>query len=237
MNGALVSAQLDLSAFVRSLPTAERQVYKRAGYARRFGGGTHPACVVVDVEYNFTGDDPNEDILSSIAKYSDSCGPHAWAAIPSLLTLLEAVRRRGLPVAFSHGRVSETTRRQPKLGTAVIDELAPRDGELVFEKDAASAFFETELASYLRERDVDTVVVTGCVTSGCVRATVVDAASHGFKVLVPEQCVFDRALTPHLANLFDMDAKYADVISLTETMSYLAEVVPANGEREGRTSA
>lgn len=236
MSVATTTSATDLATYVRQLPAFEREVYERAGYARRFGAGSHPACVVVDVEYNFTGDDPGDDILTSIDKYSDSCGPNAWAAIPHIRTLLDAFRQRALPIAFSHGRTTDDTVRRPRLGTAVVDELAPRDGELVLAKDAASAFFGPVLASYLRERGVDTTVVAGCVTSGCVRASVVDAAAHGFKVLVPEECVFDRALTPHLANLFDMDAKYADVVSLAETMEYLTQLAIPDGGRNDRTS-
>jgi maleamate amidohydrolase len=201
----------------------ELEVYRRAGYQQRFGLGERPALLIIDVEYNFTGDVP-EPILDSIAKYSNSCGEMAWAAIPRIAELLAQAREIGIPIAFSHGYERDDTVRSPRLGTAIVDELAPRPGELDIEKSAASAFFGTDLVSFLIQRQVDTVIHTGCVTSGCVRASVVDAASYGFKNAIVEECVFDRALTPHIANLFDMDAKYGDVMSLASVKAYLKSV-------------
>jgi len=90
-------------------------------------------------------------------------------------------------------------------------------------KKYASAFLGTPLASTLVARGVDTVVVTGCTTSGCVRATVVDALSYGFRPIIPEEAVGDRAQEPHDANLFDMDSKYGDVVPLSDALAYLQE--------------
>lgn len=211
-----------LAAWQAVIDPRDREIYRRAGYAGRYGAGGRPALVVVDAEYNFTGDDASDDILASIAKYKDSCGPAAWQAIPAIAELLAEFRRLSLPVVFTHGIPDATTPARPQPGTAIVAELAPCEGELVLAKSAASAFFDTPLRSHLAELAVDTVVVTGGVTSGCVRASVVDAASAGLKVLVPEECVFDRGWLPHLVNLFDMDAKYADVVALAEVRSYLA---------------
>ena len=94
----------------------------------------------------------------------------------------------------------------------VVPELAPRAGELVVRKNQASSFFGTNLAPWLVQQGADTVVVTGCTTSGCVRATVVDAISYNFRPIVARDCVGDRALGPHAASLFDMQQKYADVL-------------------------
>ncbi len=207
------------------VPPSEIEVYRRAGYQQAFGLGTRPALLVVDVEYNFTGL-AGQEHLPSIAMYRNSCGPMAWASIPQIARLLARARRMGLPVAFTHGFERPDTVRQPRLGTQIVDELAPEPGELVIEKEAASAFFGTRLAANLIKWSVDTVIHTGCVTSGCVRASVVDAAAYGFKNAIVEECVFDRATTPHVANLFDMDAKYGDVMSLESVESYL-EALPA----------
>jgi maleamate amidohydrolase len=209
-------------AWLAVIDPRDREVYRRAGYARSYGTGSSPALIVVDVEYNFTGDVPADDILTSIAKYPDSCGPAAWQAIPVIAGLLDEFRRCGHPVIYTHGIRTERTRTQPCVGTDIVNELTPANGDLVIAKPAASAFFDTQLREWLTGRRVDTVVVTGCVTSGCVRATVVDAASAGFKVLVPEEAVFDRGQLPHLVNLFDMDAKYADVVSADEVAAYLS---------------
>ena len=209
-----------MSAWTGLISEAELEVYRQAGYQKQFGLGTRPALLIIDVEYNFTGD-VDEPILDSIAKYANSCSEMAWRAIPHIASLLALARSMRLPIAYSHGREDADTAQTPRLGTAIVDELAPNPGELVIAKSAASAFFGTSLVSFLIENRVDTVIHTGCVTSGCVRASVVDAASYGFKNAIVEECVFDRALTPHQANLFDMDAKYGDVISLADAKTYL----------------
>jgi maleamate amidohydrolase len=108
--------------------------------------------------------------------------------------------------------------------TDIVDELPPAAGDMVIEKQNASAFFGTNLASTLVWMKVDTVIITGCSTSGCVRATAVDAVSCGFRVIVPEECVGDRHPDPHRSNLFDIDAKYGDVVSLSETLAYLRRI-------------
>jgi maleamate amidohydrolase len=108
----------------------------------------------------------------------------------------------------------------------IVPELKPRPGELVLEKRFPSGFYGTNLHSYLTACQVDTVVVTGDSTSGCVRATVVDAVSSGFRVIVPRQCVADRVPLTHLVNLFDMDSKYADVIDL-DVVAAMLDRIPA----------
>jgi maleamate amidohydrolase len=217
-----------------SLTEQERLVYERAGYHRVFGLGTRPALLIVDVEYNFTGL-PGERILESITTFRDSCGEAAWRAVPSIAELLRSARTAGIPVVFTHGTTAGDPPGTPRRGTDIIDELAPTENEHVVAKEAASAFHDTDVAGYLLAHGVDTVIHAGCTTSGCVRASVVDAAAEGFKNAVVEECVFDRALLPHQVNLFDMDAKYADVTSLEDATKYLAnnrrahELVPPRG--------
>ena len=109
------------------------------------------------------------------------------------------------------------------MGRDIVAEIAPRAGELVIAKAGASAFFGTHLAAHLIKRGVDTVLMAGCTTSGCVRASVIDSHDYGFRTIVVEECVFDRALVPHRANLFDMEAKYAGVESLAEVLAYLEQ--------------
>ena len=113
----------------------------------------------------------------------------------------------------------------------IVPALAPRPGELVLEKRFASAFCGTSLHAYLTARAVDTVIVTGNSTSGCVRATVVDAISAGFRPIVPRQCVADRVPLSHVVNLFDMDSKYADVMDVEEVIAALERVAAAGDER------
>ncbi|WP_158103939.1 isochorismatase family protein [Streptomyces carpinensis] len=198
----------------------ERTVYEKAGYHRTFGLGSTPALLVVDVEYNFTGL-PGDTAVGSVENFPDSCGPAAWRAIPRIVSLLEIARALALPVVFTTGRPNPASDRRPRVGTDVVDELRPHSDELVLAKAAASPFHATGLVDHLRGLGVDTVVHTGCVTSGCVRAGVVDAAAHGFSNAVIEECVFDRAVLPHQLSLFDMDAKYADVMCLDAITRYL----------------
>ena len=105
-----------------------------------------------------------------------------------------------------------------------MPELAPARGEHVVRKQGASAFFGTSLAAWLTQRRADTVVVAGCTTSGCVRATVVDAMQHNFRTIVATDCVGDRALGPHEANLFDMGQKYADLMTHAEIEAAIGQI-------------
>jgi nicotinamidase-related amidase len=211
-----------LASVWHRLSGEERAVYERAGYHRAFGLGGRPALLIVDVEYNFTGDS-DEPALDSVSKYPDSCGPAAWQAIPGITRLLAVARAAGIPIVYTHGLPRADAPGTPRRGTDIIDEIAPRKGEYVVAKPAASPFHATGIAQHLAASGVDTIVHAGCTTSGCVRAGVVDAAAHGFRNAVVEEAVFDRAVLPHQVSLFDMDAKYADVISLTAAETYLAK--------------
>ena len=200
------------------------EVYDRAGFGRRVERGTRPAVVVVDFTYGFT--DPQYPTASDMS-----------AQVSATARLLTAFRERGLPVVFTAiaydgGQLASlawlkkaTGMRALRLGTRLVqvdDRLAPRADEHLVIKTGASAFFGTDLAAYLASRQVDTLIVTGATTSGCVRATVVDAVQCGYPTLVPADCVADRAQGPHEANLFDMNEKYGDVVDADDVLSYLA---------------
>lgn len=209
--------------------TPQDQVYRAAGFGDRVPRGRRPAALVVDFTYGFT--DP---VYPTAADMS--------AQVSATRALLEAMRARSLPVmfttiAFDPGRLKASAWLRKAKGMAALlsgtrlveidDRLAPRPDEPVIAKQGASAFFGTDLAALLTARGVDTVIVTGATTSGCVRASVVDAVQSGFNVLVPRECVADRAVAPHEANLFDIDQKYGDVISLREALDYLADLPEA----------
>jgi maleamate amidohydrolase len=191
----------------------ETDIYRRQGFAQSVGLGESPALLIVDFVIGFT--DPDHFGGGNI-------GP----AIARTVGLLGFARSRGWPVA--HTRVvyaadgsdaGAFTTKVPSLLkltedsalSAIVPELTPAAGELVIRKRQASAFFGTELAGWLAWRGVDTVLVAGCTTSGCIRASVVDAVSHNFRTVVLTDCVGDRAMAPHEANLFDMGQKYADL--------------------------
>jgi maleamate amidohydrolase len=218
------------------LDERDKKVYHGAGLGKNMGIGKKPALVIVDVQYGFTGDSP-ENIEESIQKYPTSCGESSWQAIGHIKLLLDAARKAELPIFFTiiEGSKTSTNERvaikgnifdHPALlegekGTQVVEELKPQYGEVVISKKKPSAFFGTPLVSYLTAQQVDTVIVTGCTTSGCVRASVIDAFSNNYSVVVPEECVFDRGITSHAINLFDMQQKYADVVSVEELIREL----------------
>ena len=198
--------------------TDELDIYRRQGMGGSMGLGMAPAVVVVDFVRGFA--DPEHFGGGNI-------GP----AISRTAELLALARSRGWPVAHTRvvyaddgsdaGAFALKATGLPKLTetsplSQILPEVAPVPGELVIRKRQASAFFGTELAGWLAFRRIDTLLVAGCTTSGCVRATVVDGCSHNFRTVVVTDCVGDRALGPHEANLFDMGQKYADLMSLED---------------------
>lgn len=179
------------------------------------GLGARPALLIVDIINSFT--DPECPL-----------GSEASDVVTANRQLLAAFRDRRLPVVFTtvvysdpgearvfRNRVPALNILEPGSHWVEIDpRLERQDDEPVFEKQWASGFFKTSLDEYLREQGVDSLVVTGLTTSGCVRATVVDGLQHDYKVVIPEEAVGDRNEEAHRANLFDLNAKYADVLDL-----------------------
>jgi len=199
----------------------EADIYARQGMGNRAGMGQRPALVIVDFVVGFA--DP--------AHFG---GGNIGPAIGRTVALLAHARAERWPVAHTRVVYAEDgsdsgifTLKAPSLRkltessplSQIVPELPPAPGELVVRKQGASGFFDTNLASWLRMRGADTVLVAGCTTSGCVRATVVDAMQHNFRTIVVTDCVGDRALAPHEANLFDMGQKYADLIPLADILA------------------
>jgi nicotinamidase-related amidase len=200
--------------------------YRSKGLAGRVGFGENPAVIVVDFIVGFT--DPSSPLAGEL-------GPQLEATA----SLLEVARERGVPIFFTttayepgFSDAGLFVRKVPALKTLVRGsrwvEVDPRLGrkpsEPVIEKKYASAFFGTWLASTLSAGGIDTLIVTGCTTSGCIRATAVDALQHGFRAIVPRECVGDRAPSQHDANLVDIDGKYGDVVHLADAIGYLRGV-------------
>lgn len=208
------------------IPAAEIETYRQGGFAGAQALGSKPALIVVDVTLGFTGSQ-GLTLEEAIAEFSTACGPASWEAIPRIAKLLQVFRERSLPVVFTASdsgpnrfagkatKAKGSAKRDPRANDFPA-EIAPREDEWVLEKTKASAFFHTPLAAFLTRENVDSVVICGVSTSGCVRASVVDAASHGYPTFVVDDCCFDRSWFAHCANLFDMDAKYATVLSLAE---------------------
>lgn len=208
--------------------------YEAAGFGRPTGFGARPALLIIDVQYRTTGSRPMP-YWEAIEEYKTSCGEVAWGAVHQIARLVRAFRARDLPIlypyvapkqAFDAGRLSAKV---PSImdiaarGYDFVDAIAPAPNDVLLPKKHPSAFFGTPLASYLIERGVDTLVVTGCSTSGCVRGTVVDGFAYNFRVTVPQEAVYDRSPVAHACNLFDMAYKYADVRPVDELLDILAQ--------------
>lgn len=211
----------------------DRAVYAAAGYGERVRPGRSPALLVVDVTYGFIGRE-RLPLLESIARYPNSCGEAGWDALEVIARLLPAGRAGGRPVFYSAGfsqlglpGVGLWAEKHPRASTAPEDadvipvEIAPGPGDIVVPKTKPSLFHGTPLLDLLIRAGADTVVVTGGTTSGCIRATVVDAFSHNLPVVVVEDGVFDRGELSHAVNLFDMDQKYANVMPSDAVLRYL----------------
>ena len=213
----------------------DKQVYQKSGYGeQRIGFGTKPALVIIDVTYGFTGN-KSEPILESIEHFPGSCGEEGWAAIHQIASLLPLARQKHIPVIYSkqdkgrkpEGWLNWKSSRAKELDKTpetreIVREIAPVEGEIVIEKTRPSIFFGTPLPVMLNALGIDTLLISGCVTSGCIRASVIDAFSYGYRVAIIEECTFDRGQISHKINLFDMNAKYADVLPMAEVKEYLA---------------
>jgi nicotinamidase-related amidase len=202
------------------------EFYQQRGFGGRVGFGKRPALLIIDFINAFT------DLSSPLA--SDLNAP-----VEATRKLLAVARPRGIPIFFTTVQYDEGfadagvfIKKVPSLAVlkagspmVEIDErLKPQPGEHVIVKKYASAFFGTSLWSTLTAERVDTVLIAGCTTSGCVRASAVDACQTGFHTIVVEEAVGDRAALPHQANLFDIDAKYGDVVSLETALTYLGKI-------------
>ena len=215
-----------MKVWMQQIPAAELATYEKAGFSGTLAFGKAPALIVVDVTLGFTGAE-GLTLEEAIAQFSTACGPSSWVAMPRIARLIELFRAHAAPIVYTRSNLGDTryTGRATKSKRANAAPpgfndfpaaIAPRDGEWVLEKSKASAFFGTPLATYLVQQGIDTTVLCGVSTSGCVRASVVDAFSHGFTTFLVDDCCFDRSEFAHAANLFDMHGKYAAVLSLEE---------------------
>ncbi|WP_245344262.1 isochorismatase family protein [Bradyrhizobium japonicum] len=213
----------------------DRRAYDAAGFGRSAGMGRRPALLIIDVQYRTTGSLPLP-FWQAVEEYPTSCGEVAWQAVKHISTVLELFRRKRWPVLFPHvapkvlqdgGRLAAkvpSIMTIPPVGYRFVREVAPIDGDILIPKKHPSAFFGTTLVSHLVDLKVDSLIMTGCTTSGCVRASVVDAFSYNFHVAVPQECVYDRSSIAHGVNLFDMAQKYADVLPTSDLLKSLEKL-------------
>ena len=203
-----------------------RRVYDTARLGQNVTMGSHPAVLVVDFTCGFT--DPECPLGSDLT-----------AEVEATKRLLDVARSKGLPVIFTTIGYDSSLKdgglwlqKVPLLaelqiggrGVEIDPRLEPREDETIVLKKGASGFFGTNLASILVSQGVDSVVLCGATTSGCIRATAIDLLQYGWPTIVPRECVGDRAKAPHDANLFDIQAKYADVVSVDDAIAYLESV-------------
>ena len=209
--------------------STDTTIFDRQHFGQRMGFGRRPALLIVDFTIGFN--DP--------ASFG---GGNISAAVANTVPLLEKVRDLGLPVAHTRIVYAEDASdtnvhclKVPRLLTLTesnpasqfVPELLPRAGEIVIRKRLPSAFFGTDLAGMLLAKGVDTLVIAGCTTSGCVRASTLDAMCHGFRPMVISDCVGDRAKGPHAASLFDLGKKYADIMTRAEVFAQLDQLEAA----------
>ncbi len=207
-------------------PDDDLDVYDRQNFGNQSGFGSAPALLIVDFVNGFANPD-------------EFGGGNIGPAIEATKGLLAECRSAGVPVAFTRvvyaddgadngvfclkaPGLKDLTEDAP--GSQIVDDLAPIDGDYIVRKTQPSAFFGTSLQSWLTVKRVDTVLVTGCTTSGCIRASVIDSMSYNFRTIVVTDCVGDRAIGPHEANLFDMQQKYADLMISADVVKRIAAI-------------
>jgi maleamate amidohydrolase len=228
----------------RFLTERDKEVMALSGFgAKPQGFGKRPALLVIDVNYAFLGELP-QPIIESVKKWRNSCGEEGWEAIKVIQPLIHRSRSKGIPVIYTTG-----TSRRPDLwdrasanwknsrggerpgeqglsnhdGNDIVAEVAPGPKDIVIRKPKPSGFFATPLLSYLVLFQCDSLIVVGTATSGCVRATVTDAYMNNFRVTLVEDGCFERCQASHAVSLFDMDSKYADVLTADEVLAFLED--------------
>ena len=210
------------------LSERDKQVISKAGYDESGasswesrGTGTNPIVLVIDMQRLVVGE--NVPILEAIEEYRTAMGSVAWDAIDHIQPFLDFARDNDVPVAYT--RVVPTSYDDPHHeDLEIVDPVAPEPGETVVDKSYASAFYGTDLLSRLVRNGHDSVIIVGNSTSGCVRATAIDAQQNGFDVLLPQECLFDRIEASHKIALLDLWMKYAEVLEREEIEAYVESI-------------
>ncbi|HEV8014529.1 MAG TPA: isochorismatase family protein [Stellaceae bacterium] len=221
------------------LTERDKEFFAQKGFGAKAGFGKRPALLIIDVNYAFCGD-KREPIMESVKRWPTSCGEEAWDTLPVLARVIEVARGQGVPVIYTTGisrddkwdmgswrwknaRTGEVplARHSNHDGNEIMPQIAPGPRDIVVPKQKPSGFHGTNLLSYLTMLGCDSVIVCGTTTSGCVRATVIDGFSYNFRAAVIEDGCFDRSQASHAINLFDMHAKYADVVGSEEVIAFL----------------
>ena len=223
------------------LTQQEQSILSTAKMGRRMGFGKNPALIIIDVQIYMMGD-VREPIELSNQKYPSSCGEMAWDAVDNIKQLIDACHEIGAPVIYTYmglradgGDAGPFKKKRDFIaadnwmiegthGAEISPVIAPSPQDYVFMKKRPSAFWGTPLEAYLREHNVDTTIMVGGSTSNCVRATVFDSASYGYRTMVASDGVMDRIKVSHEVNLRDMDRQFADVMTTKELLEELQKL-------------
>lgn len=215
------------------LTDLDKLVIEKGGYGKSRGLGKKPLLMIIDVQYNYVGDDV--PLEQSLEKWPSGGGNIAWAAVRNIIKVKKAAEEAGIPIFQSRnvqkktlafdGFSTKTNRDQTKYldgrpETQIVEELAPGPNEMVIDKAYASVFYGTPFQSYLVKLGIDTIVIVGGSTSGCCRATAVDAVTRSYNVAMVEDCLYDRISISHKAALLDCWMKYCDVMNSQEIIDY-----------------
>lgn len=221
------------------LTERDRQALEILGYGALQGYGKRPALLVIDTNYEFCGP-ADQPLLEVIRRWPAACGEEAWRAIGAMRKLIDASKSKGLPVFYStntrrpdgfdagswNWKSANRGAKRPRIERAddIVDAIAPRPEDVIVRKTKPSVFFGTPFASFLIDLKVDSLIVCGGTTSGCVRASVIDAFSHNLRCAVVADACFDRLQVSHAVSLLDMQAKYADVVSCAQALEFVASL-------------
>lgn len=215
------------------LSEQDREVIRRGAYGKSRGLGIRPAVLVVDCQYNYVGDDV--PITEQQDRWPGGGGAVAWKAVRQIAPILDRARAAGVPVIYSRnvvkrnafdgfavkiGRDMSATHEGAK-GTSIVEEIAPTETDVVIDKGSASMFWGTLLDTHLVSRGIDSLIIVGVSTSGCVRSTLVDGVARGYHTAVVADGVADRIGVSHRATLLDIWMKYGDVLDADGAIRYL----------------
>jgi nicotinamidase-related amidase len=212
------------------------EIYR--AYKRDVFVGPRPAVLAIDL-YKSAYRGGDRPVVEANREFPGTCGENAWRAVKPTQDLFAAARRVGVPIIFTTRHVDtrgvqSTNRQALKLAGGSYDlqeEVGAEPHELVIYKERASAFFGTPLIAHLRKLGIESLIICGESTSGCVRASTVDAYSYGFHSVVVEECTYDRSMLNHKVNLFDLHHKYADVMHVADVLKHLNARAPADRKR------
>lgn len=217
------------------LTETEKEIIRRSGYGNRRNLGKTPALLIIDAQYNFFG--ARKPIMEQLEEYPTGVGIEAWRNLDRTVSLLARARETGIPVIYTryvaqdsgNSHESKMKRDHSKFsadshGSQIVAELKPAEGDVLIDKNYASAFFGTSLINHLVGRSIDTLIIVGGTTSGCVRSTAIDSSNFGFNTALVSDCVFDRISVSHKVALLDIWMKYGSVLSSVEIEEYFGSL-------------